>query len=717
MTPIALPMLGMDAPRTDAEALERLDRIRDLSAEVRELARQRDAVILAHHYQVPEVQDVADYVGDSLGLSRKAATTDNAVIAFCGVHFMAETAAMLSPDKTVLIPDLDAGCSLADSITAEQLIAWKAQHPGAVVVSYVNTTAAVKAESDYCCTSGNAKAVIDAIPADRQILFLPDMFLGLWLEKVTGRKLTIWMGECHVHAGIRPEDIDRMTAEDPTTELLVHPECGCASQAMAFANDRTHILSTEGMIRYARETQAPRLRIATETGILHGLRKQVPDTVFEPVPRGRHLPLHEDDHPREAARLAARHEACRDRAGGCRGRGHGSPSSGWSPSGRLALLHQTLGGRHAPCRCAVRDHRGPGSRRVLHARERDLHAAGGLGEVPPVIPGRGRHRAADGAQPGLLQPVPGAGRLRWAAVDRVGVGRGWTRGRAVRVCLHGGRGRRAGGHGPPIRRVSRVPGGAAAAGHRAHPGVVVLTEPAPTGTAVEPVDSTLAAEVATRRTFAIISHPDAGKTTLTEKFLLFSGAIEEAGAVKARRQARSTTSDWMELERQRGISISSTVLRFTHGAWTFNLLDTPGHADFSEDTYRTLWAADAAVVVIDRARGIETQTRKLYRVCRSLLNYIGCAVGGSREPAGDRAARVAAVFRKAVRRTSGESQRMDPLHASLINGISSHVFEYDDTLPKNYIDPSPPVASALFAYASANRVSGRDFVHAFLLWL
>ncbi len=283
MTTTALPMLGMDAPRTDDEARERLEHIRDLSAEVRELARQRDAVILAHHYQVPEIQDVADYVGDSLGLSRTAATTEAAVIAFCGVHFMAETAAMLSPDKTVLIPDLEAGCSLADSITAEQLIAWKAQHPDAVVVSYVNTTAAVKAESDYCCTSGNAKAVIDAIPADRQILFLPDMFLGLWLERVTGRKLTIWMGECHVHAGIRPEDIDRMTAEDPTADLLVHPECGCASQAMAFANERTHILSTEGMLRYARETRAPRLRVATETGILYGLRKAVPETVFEPV--------------------------------------------------------------------------------------------------------------------------------------------------------------------------------------------------------------------------------------------------------------------------------------------------------------------------------------------------------------------------------------------------------------------------------------------------
>jgi quinolinate synthase len=283
MTPTALPMLGVDAPRTDEEAQARLDAIRDLTAEVRELARQRDAVILAHHYQVPEVQDVADYVGDSLGLSRQAAATDSAVIAFCGVHFMAETAAILSPDKTVLIPDLEAGCSLADSITAEQLIAWKAQHPGAVVVSYVNTTAAVKAESDYCCTSGNAKAVIDAIPADRQILFLPDMFLGLWLERVTGRKLTIWMGECHVHAGIRGEDIDRVTAQDPSASLLVHPECGCASQAMAVANERTHILSTEGMLRYARASHAAHLTIATETGILYGLRKAAPETVFEPL--------------------------------------------------------------------------------------------------------------------------------------------------------------------------------------------------------------------------------------------------------------------------------------------------------------------------------------------------------------------------------------------------------------------------------------------------
>jgi quinolinate synthase len=251
--------------------------------EVRALARERDAIVLAHNYQVPEVQDVADYVGDSLGLSHEAAATDASAIVFCGVHFMAETAAILSPDKTVLIPDPDAGCSLAASITGEQLREWKAQHPSAVVVSYVNTTAEVKAESDYCCTSGNAKAVIEAIPEDREILFLPDMFLGIWLERVTGRKLTIWLGECHVHAGIRPQDIERWQAEAPDAELLVHPECGCASQCMAFGNERTHILSTEGMVRFAKSSPKERFLVATETGILHRLSKEAPGKRFEAV--------------------------------------------------------------------------------------------------------------------------------------------------------------------------------------------------------------------------------------------------------------------------------------------------------------------------------------------------------------------------------------------------------------------------------------------------
>jgi len=251
--------------------------------EIRELARARDAVILAHNYQRPEVQDVADYVGDSLGLSQQAAATDAETIVFCGVHFMAETAAILCPEKTVLIPDLDAGCSLAASITAEQLRDWKSEHPGAVVVSYVNTTAEVKAESDYCCTSGNAQAVIEAIPPEQEILFLPDLFLGLWLERVTGRKLQIWLGECHVHAGIRPEDIERWQADAPDAELLVHPECGCASQAMAFANDRTQILSTDKMIRFAKQSPRQRFLVATETGIIHRLQQEAPGKRFEPV--------------------------------------------------------------------------------------------------------------------------------------------------------------------------------------------------------------------------------------------------------------------------------------------------------------------------------------------------------------------------------------------------------------------------------------------------
>jgi len=254
-----------------------------MEEEIRALARERDAVILAHNNQLPEVQDVADFVGDSLGLSRQAAATDANMIVFCGVHFMAETAAILAPEKTVLIPDPDAGCSLAASITATELRAWKAEHPGALVVCYVNTTAEVKAESDYCCTSGNAKQVIETIPPEREILFLPDLYLGLWLEQVTGRTLTIWLGECHVHAGIRPADIERWQAEAPDAELLVHPECGCASQAIAFANKRTHILSTEQMIRFAQQSPKQRFLVATETGILHRLQREAPGKRFEPV--------------------------------------------------------------------------------------------------------------------------------------------------------------------------------------------------------------------------------------------------------------------------------------------------------------------------------------------------------------------------------------------------------------------------------------------------
>lgn len=254
-----------------------------LQKDIRLLAKKRGAIILAHNYQRPEVQDVADFVGDSLGLSRQAAETKSKEIVFCGVHFMAETAKILSPEKTVFLPNLDAGCSLSDSITVEQLRAWKAKYPDALVVSYVNTSAAVKAESDYCCTSGNVKAVIESLPEDRKILFLPDMFLGLWAERVTGRKMHLWLGECHVHAGIRPEDVKRWQEERPEAEFLIHPECGCSSQVMAFSDEHAHILSTEGMLRFADESGKGTFCVATEVGILHRLHKENPKKEFIPV--------------------------------------------------------------------------------------------------------------------------------------------------------------------------------------------------------------------------------------------------------------------------------------------------------------------------------------------------------------------------------------------------------------------------------------------------
>ena len=267
-----------------------LENIPALKSEVRALAEERNAVILAHNYQVPEVQDVADFVGDSLALSRRAADTDADVIAFCGVHFMAETASILSPDKTVLLPDLDAGCSLADSITAPELRAWKAEHPGALVVMYVNTTAEVKAETDYCCTSSNAVQVVEHIwrehGDDTEILFGPDMWLGAYVERVTGRRLNVWTGECHVHAGIRPGDIADVRAEHPGAEFLIHPECGCTTQVMEYVAagdvdaDRTHMLSTGGMLEFARTSPADEFIVATETGMLHPLEKENPGKSF-----------------------------------------------------------------------------------------------------------------------------------------------------------------------------------------------------------------------------------------------------------------------------------------------------------------------------------------------------------------------------------------------------------------------------------------------------
>jgi quinolinate synthase len=268
--------------------------IRALSDEVRALAAERNAVILAHNYQLPEVQDVADRMGDSLGLSREAAATDADVIAFCGVHFMAETASILSPDKTVLIPDLDAGCSLADSIDADQLRAWKAEHPGALVVMYVNTSAEVKAETDYCCTSSNAVQVVEHIWVEHgpetEILFGPDMWLGAFVERETGlredperrARFHIWDGECHVHAGIRPEDIAQTRAEHPEAEFLIHPECGCSTQAMEYVAagdiepDGVHMLSTSGMLRHVEEHPDGSFIVATENGMLYPLQQAAP---------------------------------------------------------------------------------------------------------------------------------------------------------------------------------------------------------------------------------------------------------------------------------------------------------------------------------------------------------------------------------------------------------------------------------------------------------
>ena len=265
--------LGTDRPTMTSDEYDRW------ADEVRSLAEQRGAVILAHNYQVPEIQDVAHYTGDSLYLSRIAAETDASIIVFCGVHFMAETAKILSPDKRVLLPDHAAGCSLADSINADQLRAWKAEHPGAVVVSYVNTTAAVKAETDICCTSSNAADVVRSIPEETEILFCPDQFLGAHVKRVTARhNMHIWAGECHVHAGISPADVRAKVASYPDAEILVHPECGCTTSVLDLISagdlpaERTKVLSTGGMVEAAANTRSRQVLVATETGILHQLR-------------------------------------------------------------------------------------------------------------------------------------------------------------------------------------------------------------------------------------------------------------------------------------------------------------------------------------------------------------------------------------------------------------------------------------------------------------
>ncbi|MEA2482508.1 MAG: quinolinate synthase [Thermoleophilaceae bacterium] len=272
------------------QPLLQLENVPALKREVRALAEEKNAVILAHNYQVPEIQDVADYTGDSLGLSRQAAAADADAIVFCGVHFMAETAAILSPQTPVYIPDADAGCSLADSITAEQLREWKAQFPGAVVVMYVNTTAEVKAETDYCVTSSNAVEVVKHIYAthgeDTEILFGPDMFLGSYVERMTGKRMRVWMGECHVHAGIRPMDIKDTWDRHQGADLLIHPECGCSTSVMEYAAcgdidaDNTYMLSTGGMIDHVDASGKDEFIVATETGMLYPLERAHPDKKF-----------------------------------------------------------------------------------------------------------------------------------------------------------------------------------------------------------------------------------------------------------------------------------------------------------------------------------------------------------------------------------------------------------------------------------------------------
>ncbi|WP_135229488.1 quinolinate synthase NadA [Deinococcus fonticola] len=252
--------------------------------EINQLRKEKNAVILAHNYQRPEVQAIADYVGDSLGLSRQAAATAADVIVFAGVHFMAETAAILNPDKTVLLPDLRAGCSLADTITAQALRTWKENHPGGLVVTYVNTTADVKAESDYCCTSGNAVAVVESLPKDAPVLFAPDRFLAAHVMRHTGRHMDVWQGACHVHEAIRPEDIAHQQRQYPDAELLIHPECGCSSKILALYPE-LELYSTEGMVHRAQQSSADQFIVVTETGMVTRLQHDVPDKEFIPVSR------------------------------------------------------------------------------------------------------------------------------------------------------------------------------------------------------------------------------------------------------------------------------------------------------------------------------------------------------------------------------------------------------------------------------------------------
>ncbi len=251
------------------------DKISVLSKEILELKKNRHAVILAHLYQRPEIQEVADFCGDSLGLSQQAARTDADVIVFCGVHFMAETAAILCPGKTVLLPEVNAGCPMADMITADALRAKKREYPDAIVVCYVNSSAEVKAESDICCTSANAVKVVQSVPADKRILFVPDRNLGHYIGLKAGREIIYWEGYCNTHDKLKAEDIKKAKSEHPGATVMVHPEC--RPEVVALADQ---VFSTSGMIRFARESETREFIIGTEMGILHQLHKECPDKQF-----------------------------------------------------------------------------------------------------------------------------------------------------------------------------------------------------------------------------------------------------------------------------------------------------------------------------------------------------------------------------------------------------------------------------------------------------
>lgn len=268
---------------------EKSEDTQEIIEQITHWKKKRNALIIAHNYQIPAIQDIADYVGDSLGLSQLAAKAKENLIIYCGVHFMAESAAIFSPEKTILIPDLKAGCSLADSIDAEELRKWKRRYPKAVVVSYINTTAEVKAESDYCCTSSNAVRIVNSIPTDKEIIFVPDLFLGDYVARMTGRKIYVYPGECHVHARASAKDIRKKLGEHPAAEFLIHPECGCVSECMHYVatkeipEEKTHILSTSGMVKHAKESPANEFVVATEVGIIHQLQKQNPKKKFIPL--------------------------------------------------------------------------------------------------------------------------------------------------------------------------------------------------------------------------------------------------------------------------------------------------------------------------------------------------------------------------------------------------------------------------------------------------